>query len=271
MRYRRSPRQLGVRAFRKRLRYYVSRLYGARLQKSQRMKFVDFDGCRYKRVILRDSYLAAKIETALESFGASAHLPPLAARYENEIWSEYVPGRALNPRDGADLAALAELFAAFYSRSRPVDLAATQFPYQLWSDLRFLQRVGVIDAPLHAALSRLAERARPARGWVGFDYNDAVSKNFIIRADDGRACAVDVESLQPDMLIGWGLAKAKVRWLGASTDAFLKQVVDAGSPDFREYFHYLELSFLARWTKLGFMERKWKYVQPELLEALAES
>ena len=185
--------------------------------------------------------------------------------------AEYVPGRALNPRDGADLSALAELFAAFYSRSRQVDLAETEFPYQLWADLRFLARVGVIDAGLHAALSELAQHRQPARGWVGFDYNDAVSKTFIIRDDDGRACAVDVESLQPDMLVGWGLVKAKVRWLGASTETFLEQVVDAGSPDFREYFDYLELSFLARWTKFGFMERKWKYVQPELLVGLMES
>lgn len=270
MRYGRPPRQFGAYPLRRRLRFLASRLYGTRLQKSQRLTFVDFHGCRYKRIILRDSHLAAGIEQALEAFGRSPHLPPLAVRHEHELWVEYVPGRPFDPASPGDLDALADCFAAIHGRApRLVALEDTAFPYRVWSDLRFLHRVGVLTAAQHRALSSAVTARAPAQVWVGYDCNDPVSKNFIIRADDGSACVVDVESLDPASLIGWGVAKARARWLGERTPAFLAALSERGAPDVGCYFPYVELCFLARWTKMGFLERKWKYVEPSRLLSLA--
>jgi hypothetical protein len=247
----------------------MSRAVGTRLQKSQQLRFVDFQGHRYKRIMLRDSYLASLIEHALESFGPTPHLPPLAARYEHEIWTEFIPGRPLQPQRDADIAALVTCFATLYCRApQTVALAETPFPYRLWSDLRFLHRTGLISASQHDGLSELADAWAPWEVWLGFDYTDPVIKNFIIRDDDRRACAVDVESLEPQTLLGWGIAKAKARWLGEDTSGFLDRLAAQGSPDVRAYFRYVELCFLARWTKTGFLEQKWRYVQPERLTRL---
>jgi len=271
MDYGRSPKQYGAYPLKKRLKFLVSRLYGTRLQKSQRMSFVEFRGCRYKRVILRDSFLAAAIEASLEAFGRSVHVPPMAARYEHEIWVEYVPGRALEIDNPADVAALTDLYAALWRRGpRRVALEDTRYPYRLWSDLRFLQRVGVITRQQHDGLSDMAEQRAPTEVWIGFDFTDPVSKNFIIRDDDGCACAIDVESLERDVLLGWGIAKARARWLGSATNGSLRDLQARGGPDCGEYFGYVELCFLARWTKMGFLERKWKYVEPRRLVALLE-
>ena len=268
MDYRSPPRQLTAYSLKRRLRFLTSRLIGARLQKSQAMRFVDFEGTRYKRIILRDSHLAATIEHALEAFGSSVHLPPLAVRYEHEIWTEFVPGRALDPSRLTDIQALAALYSALYSRRSALHwLEDTPFPYRLWSDLRFLARVGVISSDQHEGLVALADKVAPVHVWIGFDYTDPVTKNFIIREDTEAACAIDVESLEQGVLLGWGIAKAKARWLGANTDEFLSALKTEPAADLRGYFDYVELCFLARWTKMGFLERKWKYVDPKRLTA----
>ena len=50
------------------------------------------NGHRFKRLILCDSYLAHEIERYLEIFIESGYFPLLVARYEREIWLEYVEG-----------------------------------------------------------------------------------------------------------------------------------------------------------------------------------
>ena len=76
----------------RRLRYLLSRLLGNRLQNSQQTSFETLNGQRFKRLILRDSALAAELERNLEAFQGSGHFSPVAIRYEHELWLEYVEG-----------------------------------------------------------------------------------------------------------------------------------------------------------------------------------
>ena len=93
-------------------------------------------------------------------------------------------------------------------------------------------------------------------------------KNFLLDPT-GRLMAVDVESLGADQLIGSGAAKACARWIGAQRAPFLASLRSAGAPDFQSYWPFVELSFLAFWTKASFLEGKRRWVEPAGLSFVA--
>jgi hypothetical protein len=242
-------------------------LPGTRLQKSQRVYFVTLNGRRFKRIVQPDSYTAHVIAENLTRFGDTDRVPGLVIEYEREIWVDFVEGHRPGPVDEKLARAVADFFAELYAReARLVPADRTPFPARLRRNLRFLHGVGVLDAALAADLQAAVLGCAPDRVWVGFDYTDAVLKNFIAAADDGRICAVDVESLAADELIGVGFAKASERWLGPHRDAFLDQLFRPGVPDFRPYLPFVELHFLAHWTQRAFMERKWRFVDAARFE-----
>jgi hypothetical protein len=91
-------------------------------------------------------------------------------------------------------------------------------------------------------------------------------QNFVITRDSGRVCAVDVESLRDEQLMGVGVARACEKWLGPFREVFFAHLARAGVPDFRAYFPFVELSFLAAIMKMQFLEKKWKNVDPTLFD-----
>ena len=243
------------------VRYWLSRLFGARLQKSQIVYFVDVGDARYKRILLRDSQLARSIQENLERFGESDRFPRFVTTYEHEVWVEFVEGEAVSAADEATVRGVAEFYGDVYARgARRVALRDTPFPGRLGSDLNFLREVGVLDEQVYEGLCRASQRLAPEQVWLGFDYTDAVLKNFVRRPGSGRICAVDVESLECDQLLGFGLGKAFVRWLEPQRKFFLECLENSPAPDLRESLEYAELCFLAFWTKMGFLEQKWRYV-----------
>jgi len=246
----------------------MSRLFGTRLQKSQRVYFVTLNGRRFKRIILRDSHLAAQIEQQLESFGPSERLPELVARYEHEVWVGFIDGERLSEPDEQAVRGLADFYAEVYARS-PRQLPSDALPIaaRLHRDLDFLGRVEVLSASCVRDLHLAADSLAPTSLWLGYDYIDPVLKNFVVAAAGGRICAIDVESLEADRLIGLGYAKARTRWMGpALAKVFLEHLARPGVPDFDAYLPYVELVFLADYTKLMFLEQKWKHVAPSAFE-----
>ena len=262
-----SVQQRSAHSWLRRLRYWTSRIHGTRLQKSQRVYFVTINGQRFKRIIQPDTYTATCIARNLTRFGETDRLPGLVTEYEREVWVDFLAGHALGPVDEKLARRVADFFAELYAReARLLPSAETPFPASLRRNLLFLSSVGVLDAALQADLQEAAEHLVPDSLWVGFDYTDAVLKNFIAAADDGRICAIDVESLAADELIGVGFAKASERWLGSHRAAFLDQLHRPGVPDFRPYLRFVELHFLAHWTQRAFMERKWRFVDTARFE-----
>ena len=222
---------------------------------------------RFKRVIFGDSWMARKVELNLEKFADVALFPPLIARYESEIWVDYVQGTRPNGDDPGFIELLADFFATLYRRApRRMRLAETGAPARLERDLRFLGDVGVISEALAAELGRTAARLAPDEAWVGFDYSDPVLKNFVVVAEGKRLCAVDVEALCDHELLGTGVARALARWAEPHREALLSRIVSDRTPDFRRYFAYVELSFTAAYTALMVFERKWKFVEPARFE-----
>jgi hypothetical protein len=253
--------------FLKRVRYFLSRLFGTRLQKDKSIHFVTINGHRFKRLILCDSYLADEIERYLGTFIESSYFPRLVARYEREIWLEYVEGISIRSVDEQLVLKIAEFYATVY-RANPVLLETKQstFPARLLQDLHFLRQISVLPQSSYMDLQLAVNNLTPEHVWVGYDYTDPVLKNFIQRPENGQLCVVDVDGLAENQLIGTGVAKACVRWLGPYQSLFFSSLANQGTPDFQEYFSFVELCFLAKWTKRAFLEHDWKVIDSNLFE-----
>ena len=238
------------------------------LHKSQQLRIVTVNGVRYKRLVLHDAYLAAEIERNLEAFGPSPRLPQLVTRFENEVWLEFVPGETLTHADDGVLAEVAAFYSELYSRTTgTVSTAETVLPQRLERDLEFLRETRVISTEAWRDLSATAERIAPRKISIGFEYTDPVLKNFVLPASGGPLCAVDVESLVQDRPLGAGIAKASVYWLTpAQRDRMLEQI-DATLPQLRAQLPFVELCFLARWTKTKFLTGKPKLAHEQRFEA----
>ena len=243
------------------------RFFGNHLQKSQDLRFVTINGHRFKRLILRDSYMAEKIEENLGKFGPSDFFPPLVTRFENEVWVEFVDGAPADAIDEARIGQFAAFYRALYVRQpQLLDLGQTVFADRLQQDLRFLNQVGVLSGGAHRDLGSVAREVAPDAVWVGFDYVDPVLKNFIERADGRGLCAIDVESLVDGQLIGTGVAKACVHWLEPHRAEFCRRIKGLDPPDFLGYFPFVELCLIARWSKTKFLTGKFKFVDPKLFD-----
>jgi len=252
-----------------RLQHALSHAGAPRLRKSQRTRFATVNGQWFKRLILHDAFLAAEMERNLTHFGPSELIPPFLIRYEHEVWVEYVPGKPVRHGDARTARDLAAFYAAVNTRrSREVALAQTGFDTRLERDLRFLGMVGVLDRSTSEALWTVREAVRPERVRVGFDYTDPILKNFIRHRDTGALAAVDVESLRDGQLIGTGPAKALMRWMEPHRAAFFDAYRAAAGIDLEPGFAYVKLCFLAGYTRLKVMERKWRYVQPQRFQRL---
>ncbi len=241
-------------------------LFGNRLPRSQRLYLVTINGRRFKRLVLPDAHYASSIATNLREFGADEIYPSLLIERENELWVEYIEGRSIVRADAEVVAKLARLFAVLYGRD-PKLLAAerTPFNHSLHTDLHFLEQVGVLEHGLYRELDRLVDTLTPASLWVGYDCSDAILKNFRL-CEDGRLRGIDVESLAANQLIGSGVAKARLRWLGEWADRFADELRECGAADFQAYMPFVELCFLGFWVKSSFLERKKRFIDASLFE-----
>jgi hypothetical protein len=221
---------------------------------------VEIEGRPLKRVIFPDAHQASQVAARLRAFGASALYPELLLEREREVWVEYIEGEPLRSLDDASVAALAHWLARLNKHSpRRVPLADTHWLHALEADLAFLGDVGVLAAPMAAKLQQRAGALAPSQVWQGHDCTDFILKNFV-RTPDGRVRAVDVESLGEDELLGSGAAKGALRWLGEARERFLGVLRADGVPDYLRDFRFVELSFVAFWTKSSFLEGKQRFV-----------
>lgn len=238
------------------------------LHKSQQTHIVKVNGVRYKRLVLHDAYLAGRIERTLEAFGPTPRLPRLVTRFENELWLQFVPGEALTQADDFALAQVAAFYSEVYSRAtRIVAERETALSQRLERDLAFLRETRIISDETWRDLLATARHIAPATVAVGFEYTDPVLKNFVRPETEGPLCAVDVECLVEDRPLGLGLAKASVYWLTAPQRERLLAELDPMLPQLRAQLPYVELCFLARWTKTKFLTGKRKLAQEQRFEA----
>lgn len=254
------------------------RLYFAWLQrwrglfaKRQSVHFVAIHGQRYKRAVFGDSFQAAEVEKALDAFGGRRRFPPLVHRHENELLLGFVEGRAFDGTDTSDRARLADFLAELWQRS-PVERARCDlaFDVRLAVDLELLTQARVIDGAKARALAERAQAVAPETLWLGYDYVDPVTKNFVVEKE--RLVAIDVESLQAEQVLGTSLAQASLRWLAPSDVAIMaSQVAECGGPDIDAQLDYVRLVTTVAWTKRKFLQGKTHFIRPEHFDAVLRS
>lgn len=222
----------------------------------QRIRAVTVNGQRFKVVRCPDSYRATEIERSFEAFGPSPHLPRVVMRSGNELWVEYVDGAKIAAADDESLQRIAELYAAIYRRApRRVATEDTPYPARLQRDLWALWRQGALEEGAYRGLVAAGERLAPPRVWTGFDYTDAGLANFVL-TPQGHACAVDVENLVPERLMGLGIASARTRWPPERWERFWSDLRRREVPDIGAYFAFVDLCYRVQWFKRKLLKGK---------------
>jgi hypothetical protein len=233
-----------------------------RFVRNKTARLIELGGHRYKRITLPDSYVAARVAANLARFREFDVFPRLVAVQDRELLLEFVEGRAV---DGVLTDALVGRIARFFGTVYGIDrervkLADSGFRETLRDDLDFLRDVGVIDAALRADLDAAVERLAPTDVWVGMDYLDPLLKNFL-QTREGRFVAIDVEEIREGQLLGCGVAKVLLQASAAQRAKLLEGIEAACSVDLAGGMPFVELFFLARWTKLAFLKGRYKIVE----------
>jgi hypothetical protein len=261
-------RQRRLEPFVQRLKRLRTRVRGGHA-KQQTVHLVEVGELRAKRVSFAHASQAAAVEAALEALRDTGVAPEPIARYANELWVEFVEGTPLDASAPPPVRELARVFQDLY-RIGEAEVARgdRDFAREVVRDLELLRAAGVIDAGTHAGLERRVEASCPVRVFTGCDYVDARPGNFL-RTPEGRLRIIDVESLVCGELIGTGAARAWLRWPGLERESLLSELATHGVPRFADYADFLELRFVARWTKRCLLQRKLQLVDPGLLRSLA--
>jgi hypothetical protein len=266
---RRIPRfqQTSLHSLGRRIGMRLRRVWLGRFVPDKKVRRIEIGGARFKRLTLADAWTANQVARSLERFRSHPVFPAVIAQSANELLLEYVEGSPIaEPLDEEGCDRLAGFFAVLYAQGRhAVETRDAGFLDALRLDLSFLTRVGVLEAPALGDLERAAETLAPQQVYVGFDYLDPIPRNFVITAT-GRWVAVDVEELMPNQLLGTGVAKAALRMPGAHRDRLLAGIRRTAGLDLAPVMPFVELAFLASWTKRALLKGRAKLVRPELFE-----
>jgi hypothetical protein len=256
-------RQRSLHTRERRLGTLWRRWFSKRFVRVKDVRIVHLNGKAYKRLTLPDTGFAEQVARNVAVFREFEILPRVFATEDRELVVEFVAGEPMPEPPTPDLLdRYARFFATLYSvGSRRIPLAESGFDARLRDDLEFLRDVGVLSADAHRDLSGAAERLATEEVFVGFDYRDALAKNFIVRPD-GRLVGIDVEDLEADILLGTGLAKALLRGLGEHRQELLNGIAKHADVDLRPSMPYVELCFTASWTKHTFLKGRHTLVDP---------
>lgn len=266
---RRIPRfqQTSLHSLGRRIGMRLRRHWLGRFVPEKRVRLIEIGGARFKRLTLPDTWTATQVTRSLERFRSHQVFPSVIAQSANELLLEYVEGNSIaEPLDEGGCDRLAGFFAVLYAHGRhAVETRAAGFADALQLDLAFLGQVGVLGASALPELVRAAETLAPAQVYVGHDYLDPIARNFVI-TPAGRLVAIDVEELMPNQLLGSGVAKAVLRTPGARRERLLDGIRRTAGLDLAPVMPFVELAFLAGWTKRALLKGRAKLVRPELFE-----
>lgn len=246
-----------------RLRRLVDALGNRRWVKRQRVYLVEAGELRLKRIEMTDAHRAATKEASLHRLAGLGVLPRPVARHHADLWVEYLEGAPVRSDDPDLPERFADLLAALYGTDPSPAPIGDRFGLEpLAMDLDILRRAGVLTRDGVDAILPVAEALAPREVWLGFDHTDLLLKNMLRRAD-GSLCLIDVESVVDGEAIGTGFAKAAWRWMGSRREDFVAAARRREAiPNFFAYLPYLEIRFLAAWTKRSLLLGKSKLVEP---------
>ncbi len=247
------------------LRRWLRRLRN-RLVNSHTVRLLELGDYRCKQISFHDSWLAERAAASLLALRGTKMCPELLAHFEHQLYVEWVEGEVVDVFAERHLPALVEFFAALYAvegEARPT--ATLPIASALQVDLGFLRNVGVIDDDCAQDLAQALVALEPPQLRVGYEYTDPLPRNFVEQAS-GALIAIDVESLERDVVQGTGLAKVMARLDEPLRAELLAQLDDAGHHALVRALPFIELAFLAEWMKFAFLKGRGKIVDPSRFE-----
>ena len=255
-------RERRLEPFAQRVGRWADSLLGRRWVKRQRVYLVEVGDLRVKRIEMADTARAEGKEIALRALAGRGITPALVARHHANLWVEYVEGARVHADDSDLPERFAALLAALYGTATITTATSATFGADaVRADLDVLARAGVLARHTAHSISTQLDPLVPTAVWVGCDHTDLLVKNML-RRTDGSLCLIDVESVVSNEAVGTGFAKACTRWIGPRRDEFVAALrAQPELPDFLAYFPFLEIRFLASWSKRSLLLGKPKLVR----------
>jgi hypothetical protein len=245
----------------KRWQRHWRRLRGFDGVKTHQVDWVWDEGVRYKRVIFQDLTQARAVIAALEALQHSGCFPALVRHEHATLWMSYVEQTpSTHPRS--------YLFANFFhdlytDPGQPQAWVDSKvFLDGLYQDIKKLREQFRFSERLCDQLQRAAVAQAPRVVLCGFDYVDAVAKNFVVNAD--RALGIDVEALLADQGLGWGLAKAQYRALLNPADDLFPRL---GNHALLKQYPFVRLCFVAQYARQKFEQGKRRHIHTDIIES----
>jgi len=263
----RARKQKAAYSLSKRIFSYFRSSTGVLLKRMD-VSFVSLGKKQYKRITCIDNYTPIHMQDLLAQVARSRYFPKTLIRYENEIWVEFVAGDIVKKIDAPFIQQITAFYSYLYQRaSKSKD--PENFVGAALIDLEFLMDMELFSEHEHKQLRHLLLNSAPEKAWVGLDYTDALLKNFVQEEGSNRLVAIDVESLQENRLIGFGLAKAHTTWMTQEQfEQIIAEMRTNETPDFYNYYLFVLLCFRARWLKSLFLRNKMKRIKPSILTDL---
>ncbi len=231
-----------------------------RLVNTHTVRLLELGDYRCKQITFQDSWLAEQAADCLLTLRGSKLCPELIAHFENQLYVEFVAGVALDEFDEGHAPRLVEFFGGIYeveSEERPIESLPILGSLEI--DLEFLHNVGVLSDDCSRDLQRELSGLVPPSLRVGFDYTDPLPRNFVERPS-GDLVAIDVESIERDVVQGTGLAKTLARGDESTRQALFEALRDQGHNELARALPFVELAFLADWMKYAFLKGRSKLV-----------
>lgn len=217
--------------------------------KTHEVDWVWEEGVRYKRVTFESQAQAQAVATALEAIAPIQRFPSLVRADGPAVWVDYLKKDRFS---SVEPSGLVSFFTELYTHQVTTQTLkpATPLLAAMVGDLQALKQASLLDATQCQMIDQKAHHIAPAMASVGFDYVDAIEKNFLVT--DGRLMAIDIEALLGEQWLGIGLAKAEYRGL-----LDVEPVIASLGESFAQQYPLVRLAFL-----VGYFQQKLEQGKP---------
>ncbi len=238
----------------------IRQFFTKEFPKIQDTYLVITNGQKFKRLVLGDFCMAARIASNLKTFSSFGHFPELVGVFDNEIWLEFVEGNTIEKLDHDVINKMAHFYSVLFNEA-PEKVSATEFGFvqKTQKNLKILNKLGFLSHDISINLDQKLLNITPEFVWVGYDYTDPFLENFIL-TPERKLLAIDVESIYNERLLGTGIAKALAIWPPQHGKKFFQEVCKLPFPDFKSYFAFVEISCLAEWIVRSVLHQRRPYV-----------
>jgi len=228
--------------------------------KTHEVDWVWEEGVRYKRVTFQSRDEVDAVAMALNAIAPIHRFPSLIRAEGSALWVDYLKKDRFS---SVTPSSLASFFVELYSHQAATQTLepATTILAAMVSDLQAIEQASLLNPAQCQAIDQKAHKIAPAMVSTGFDYVDAVEKNFLV--SNGRLMGIDVEALLGDQWLGMGLAKAEYRGL---LDA--EPVVQSLGDLFAQQYPLVRLVFLVSYFKQKLEQGKPGHIRLSALQDL---